>query len=155
VETFERPSAERVLIGDAVRLTGASAKAIRTFEAIGLLPQVMRKGTYRTYGSEDLAAILLIRRAQRLGFTLVDLRELGQGQQGSAPSWDALFTAITARRAAIAEQRAALARREAELAAFEAELAELRGRAAGCDELSEAGFVLPCPQDPHPRDPGP
>lgn len=42
-------------IGEIARRTGASAKAIRLYEARGLLGAVARAGSYRQYGEADAA----------------------------------------------------------------------------------------------------
>ena len=60
-------------IGELARRTGASAKAIRLYEARGLLGRVARAGTYRQYGEDDGMRVQLIRQALALGFRLAEL----------------------------------------------------------------------------------
>ena len=64
-------------IGRASKQTGASADAIRFYERKGLLRRMPRTdGGFRLYSEEDVATLPFIRRAQRLGFSLVEIREL-------------------------------------------------------------------------------
>ena len=60
-------------IGKLSKLTGASPKAIRHYEQIGLLPNVSREGSYRVYQNEHIVFITMIKRAQILGFKLADI----------------------------------------------------------------------------------
>lgn len=64
-------------IGQAARMTGLSVKAIRYYEAVGLLPPPLRsEGRYRLYGEEDTRRLHLLKRAKQLGFTLREAGEL-------------------------------------------------------------------------------
>lgn len=63
-------------IGKLSKLTGASHKAIRLYESIGLIPVPVRKGKYRIYSDNDVALIHMVRRAQAVGFNLAELKEL-------------------------------------------------------------------------------
>jgi DNA-binding transcriptional MerR regulator len=63
-------------IGELARLSGATRKAIRHYEAVGLIPAPARKGKYRMYSEQDVDVIRMIRRAQSLGFKLVELKEI-------------------------------------------------------------------------------
>lgn len=63
-------------IGKVAELTGATRKAIRLYEAMGLIPVAERKGNYRVYSDKDVLVISMIRRAQSVGFNLTELRPL-------------------------------------------------------------------------------
>ncbi len=63
-------------IGALSKLTGVSRKAIHHYESIGLIPVPQRKGRYRIYSETDADLILMIRRAQSLGFSLKEVKEL-------------------------------------------------------------------------------
>lgn len=63
-------------IGKLAKLTGASPKAIRLYESIGLIPVPSRQGKYRIYSDQDVALVHMIRRAQAVGFHLAELKEL-------------------------------------------------------------------------------
>ena len=63
-------------IGKLAELSGASRKAIRHYEALGLLPPAARKGNYRVYSERDVFLVHMIKHAQSFGFSLAELREL-------------------------------------------------------------------------------
>ncbi len=64
-------------IGEAATASGVTAKMIRHYEAIGLIPEAGRTGSgYRTYGPKDLATLAFIRRSRDLGFSIAQIRDL-------------------------------------------------------------------------------
>lgn len=63
-------------IGKLSELTGATRKAIRLYESMGLVPIPSRKGKYRIYSDNDVVLIKMIRRAQSVGFNLAELKEI-------------------------------------------------------------------------------
>jgi Cu(I)-responsive transcriptional regulator len=64
-------------IGEAARLTGVSAKMIRHYETIGLIPSAdRRESNYRDYGHHDIHRLGFIRRARDLGFSIDEIRDL-------------------------------------------------------------------------------
>ena len=64
-------------IGEAARLTGVSAKMIRHYESIGLIPSAdRRESNYRDYGHHDIHRLGFIRRARDLGFSIEEIRDL-------------------------------------------------------------------------------
>lgn len=69
--------AARHTIGRAATLTGVSAKMIRHYESIGLIPRTNRTpGNYRTYKDSDLHTLRFIQRARTLGFSMAQIRVL-------------------------------------------------------------------------------
>ncbi len=64
-------------IGQAAEATGVSAKMIRHYEAIGLIPAADRRSSnYRAYAAEDVHRLGFIRRARDLGFSIEEIRNL-------------------------------------------------------------------------------
>ena len=64
-------------IGQAAKASGVSAKMIRHYEAIGLIPDAGRRdNTYRDYSPADVHRLQFIRRARDLGFSIEQIRNL-------------------------------------------------------------------------------
>lgn len=64
-------------IGEAARLSGVSAKMVRHYESLGLLPQVSRtEAGYRQYGPAEVHTLRFIRRARELGFSMPEIAGL-------------------------------------------------------------------------------
>lgn len=64
-------------IGQVSRRTGLSVDTIRFYEKSGLLSEPSRSGGgYRLFQEKEIADLEFIRRAQKLGFTLGEIRQL-------------------------------------------------------------------------------
>ncbi len=64
-------------VGDAAKAIGVSAKAIRIWEAKGLLPPAERtEAGYRLFSDHDIAILRFILRARTLGLTLSEIKDI-------------------------------------------------------------------------------
>ena len=66
----------RYLIGQVAKMTGASCKAIRHYESIGLIPKPARRGNYRIYSELEIFLIHMCKHSQSVGFTLAEVKQL-------------------------------------------------------------------------------
>lgn len=66
-----------VNIGQAATESGVSAKMIRYYESIGLIPAARRTETgYRVYSGDQIHTLRFVRRARDLGFSVGQIDEL-------------------------------------------------------------------------------
>lgn len=110
-------------IGEVAEASGVSAKRIRHYEGIGLLPPAPRSASgYRTYDEADVHVLRFVARARDLGFTIERIRGLldlwADGERRSAEV-----------KALALEQAAALEKAAAALEAMRSALLHL---AANC-----------------------
>jgi len=71
------PNGEALPIGAVCERTGLSARTIRYYEELGLLPGVRRRaGGRRVYGADELERLHFIGRLKTLGLSLAEIREL-------------------------------------------------------------------------------
>lgn len=100
-------------IGEAAAASGISARMIRHYEAIGLVPSAARRDSgYRDYSPRDVDWLRFIGRARDLGFAIDEIR--------------ALLSLWADRERASAEVKAIALARAAELERKEQELHAMR-----------------------------
>jgi Cu(I)-responsive transcriptional regulator len=67
----------RLKIGDVARLGEVNLQTVRYYEREGLLPEAPRLASgYRVFSADTVRRVRFIKRAQELGFTLAEIREL-------------------------------------------------------------------------------
>jgi len=68
---------DSLLIGEVAAQSGVSRKALRLYEAGGILPAPRRTAAgYRVYGRDTLSVVAFVTRARRLGFRLDEIKEI-------------------------------------------------------------------------------
>ncbi|MFJ2987419.1 Cu(I)-responsive transcriptional regulator [Collimonas sp. NPDC087041] len=84
-------------IGDAALASGVSAKMIRHYEEIDLIPKASRSDAgYRTYNERDIHLLRFIRQSRLLGFSMKQIAELiGLWLDQSRPSSKVKQLALT------------------------------------------------------------
>ena len=94
-------------IGQAARASGVSAKMIRYYESIGLIPEAGRtEAGYRVYTAAEVNTLRFIHRARSFGFPIERIRLLVSLWQEKRPSREVKRIAsehVTELRARIAE----------------------------------------------------
>ncbi len=137
-------------IGDAAEASGVSAKMLRYYESIGLIPAAGRTASgYRTYGAPEVETLRFIRRARDFGIPMDRVKLLvGLWQDRSRPSREVKRIAL--------QQVAELEAKITELTAMKDALAGLAQACRGdgrpdCPILRDLAGVTTDP--PHPRIP--
>src|SRR5438876_10504528 len=76
-----------LLIGEVATRSGVSRKALRLYEARGILPPARRTSSgYRCYPSDVLALLTFVGQARQLGLTLAEIRHIvALRRAGAAP----------------------------------------------------------------------
>jgi DNA-binding transcriptional MerR regulator len=76
-ESAADDSASLLGIAEVQRETGLSARTLRYYEELGLLPGVRRRaGGRRVYGAGEIERVHFIQRLKRLGLSLAEIKEL-------------------------------------------------------------------------------
>ena len=76
--SWQTPHAETLrAIGEVTEITGLSARTVRYYEELGLLPNVRRRaGGRRVYGADEIERLRFIQRLKALGLSLAEVKEL-------------------------------------------------------------------------------
>lgn len=68
---------KNITIGEAAKIVGISAKAIRYYESIKLIGSLKREANkYRTFTNEDIQKLLIIKKARALGIPLSEVKKI-------------------------------------------------------------------------------
>jgi MerR family transcriptional regulator, copper efflux regulator len=116
---------ERLLtVGQLARATGVSAKTIRFYEQVGVLPVAERSASrYRQYSRRDVDRLVFVRRARALGLRLPQLKILaGEFREAKCATLRPRLQAL------VAEQLRTVRHQIGEFQALERELSELLRR---------------------------
>lgn len=100
----------------AARTVGLSPDTLRYYEKIALVPRPLRSaGGQRSYGGKDLARLRFVVRAQALGFSLLEIRQLLRFRENPARCSDSVRNLARRKCEALAAQRQALEQTHREL----------------------------------------
>ncbi|MBI5823406.1 MAG: MerR family transcriptional regulator [Chloroflexi bacterium] len=103
-------------IQDLSQLTGVSAKTIRYYEEISLLPPPTRtENNYRQYGEQDVDRLRLVAGARRLDLSLDDIQEILALRDHREAPCRVLLERLEQKADEIAERIRALQQMESEL----------------------------------------
>ncbi len=111
-------------IGEVAARTGLTTQALRYYEARGLVHARRTVGGHRLFGTGIVDRVRFIQRAETLGFSLAEIRELLELARGGLPVSEARARARRFRRL-IRQRRQALRDLDAALADVETELEAL------------------------------
>ncbi len=76
--------ARELTIGPLARTAGVGVETVRFYQRKGLLPQPERPyGGVRRYGAREVTRLRFIKAAQRIGFTLEEIRQLLRLEDGT------------------------------------------------------------------------
>lgn len=127
MKTASPQKGNAINIGQASEASGVSAKMIRYYESIGLVPKADRTDSgYRLYSDADVHALRFVRRARDLGFSVEQIGELlALWQNNERASADVKRLAL--------DHVAALKRKVADLEQMIGTLSELATRCHGDD----------------------
>jgi MerR family copper efflux transcriptional regulator len=92
-----------IFIGKASALSGASVKAIRHYDKLGILPSLGRAGAYRVFTEREINLIKLIKQAQGVGFKLGELKTLFLSNESSI-AWEQIDKRIQLKYAQITKE---------------------------------------------------
>lgn len=68
---------DQLIIGELARRGGVHIETVRYYERLGLLPEPPRSQSgYRIFSPDDVRRVRFIKRAQELGFSLKEIKEL-------------------------------------------------------------------------------
>lgn len=109
-------------IGSLADATGVAVSALRYYEEIGLISSQKRVGGKRRFGADAIGRVNFVRRAQKVGFSLDEVREILDDTSGD---WARL----------VATKLAVLHRQRQELDAVIEVLEEVQS--CGCEVVAE------------------
>lgn len=120
---------ELLAIGKLAEATGTTVSALRYYDQIKLISPIARVGGKRRFGPESVGLVNFVRRAQGVGFSLEEVREILDDTDGH---WKRMVT----------DKLDALRSRRDELDVMIVMLEEVRN--CGCR------VVVECPRSPEP-----
>ncbi|MEO6983693.1 MAG: heavy metal-responsive transcriptional regulator [Edaphobacter sp.] len=125
-----------IQIGQVAQRTGLSIDTIRFYEKQAIVPAPKRTSTgYRVYGERDVERLMFIGRAQGLGFSLQEIRELLLVESSDRSGCSHVRSLVAEKVMQVKEKIADLRRLESRLAKAQAQ----------CNAALEAACDAACP----------
>lgn len=85
-------AAATLKIGEVARRAGVGRKAIRIYEARGILPSTQRaENGYRLYSPDTVELLRFVKQAQRVGLTLGEIRDIVTIRRGGRPPCEHVY----------------------------------------------------------------
>ena len=124
---------EKMTIGQLAEEGGVTVETVRYYQRRGLMRRPHRPATgYRMYSEDDLAGLRFIKRAQALGFTLEEVREMLELRRGHANPCHAVGCRAQAKLLAVREKQAQLRQLEVQLKALASECRDNQASPPDC-----------------------
>lgn len=98
------PASPPLLIGKLAAATGVGRDGLRFYESLGLIAAHRGPNGYRQYAAETVDFVRYIKTAQRLGFTLAEIRQHAHALRDQ-PDQQAAVAAVFAQRVAMVDER--------------------------------------------------
>ena len=96
--TVASPVATSLSIGQVADAAAVNVQTLRYYERVGLVPAPKRsRAGYRMYGEETVRVVSFVKRAQELGFTLKEIKELLKFRTAGLQKREAVRAAATAK----------------------------------------------------------
>jgi MerR family transcriptional regulator, copper efflux regulator len=106
-------------IGEAAAMSGVTVKAIRHYEARGLLDPLARRGKYRRFSPSDVERLRLIAHCRGLGLGIAEIKRvvsLVAASKPECPPPDAMLELVEAKLRGVRSKIRELQRTETQLA---------------------------------------
>ena len=118
-------------IGQASKRSGATVKAIRLYEELGLLANIHRENLYRIFTEEDVFLIRFIKIAQKFDFKLSELDDVIY-PQGNLANWENIMKAISLKEQTITKEIARLQTHQKDLNNYSHEIKQCLADHSDC-----------------------
>lgn len=144
---YKEANQSRLKIGEIASQTGVAVETLRFYERSGLLDPPRRTPSgYRLYSAEAIERLSFIKRAQMLGFTLDEIKQIIQERRAGQSPCARVRDVVRNRLRDLDERMAEMRRYRKELAAALAEwdmVGESKGHICGLIETAEIKSKAP------------
>ena len=118
-------------IGQTSKKSGATVKAIRLYEELGLLPNIQRENSYRIFTEEDVFLIKFIKIAQTFDFKLSELKDVIY-PQGNLANWENIMKVISLKDQKITKEISRLQGHKKDLDSYSNEIKQCLANHSDC-----------------------